>query len=82
VALAVQATQAAAEATQTAAQQAATEESMYCVCLAAQKNVAFDPCGHACTCIECGKAISNGNDAACPVCRTPVCCAVIRCAFT
>jgi hypothetical protein len=55
-----------------ATQQAAADQSMCCVCLSQPKNVAFLPCRHACTCIECCKTICDAGNATCPVCRAPI----------
>lgn len=35
-----------------------------CVCFENQRNCVFIPCGHLCTCLECGKALKE-----CPICR-------------
>ena len=35
------------------------------VCLSADANMVFVPCGHVCTCRECSKRLQNN----CPICR-------------
>jgi hypothetical protein len=73
VTAAAQQAAAAAQQAAAAAEQAAAEQLECCVCLSQPKNVAFTPCGHACTCIECGEAIFNStDDPACPLCRALV----------
>jgi len=45
-----------------------TENDMTCkVCLTNEKSVAFDPCGHVCTCERCASKIDK-----CPICRAPI----------
>jgi hypothetical protein len=65
---------AVAEAAETAAAAAeaaeaeAAENAECSVCLSAQKNAAFIPCGHACVCLQCGNEIASQRNATCPVC--------------
>lgn len=42
------------------------------VCLEKPIQAAIVPCGHACACLECAKAIQDGASKACPICRGPI----------
>jgi len=37
------------------------------ICLAKQPEIAFDPCGHFCSCLTCGDILKE-----CPMCREPI----------
>jgi hypothetical protein len=43
------------------------KSSECCVCMDAEANIVFIPCGHLCSCQECSKEISF-----CPICRTGI----------
>jgi hypothetical protein len=44
------------------------EDSLCVVCMDAQTDVVFAPCGHFCCCSGCGRAIGNK----CPICRANI----------
>ena len=37
------------------------------ICLTNEKNIAFIPCGHVCTCVDCGYKVAQ-----CPICRKTI----------
>ena len=41
------------------------------ICLARAQTHAFVPCGHRCSCEECGEAWISKHSRTCPMCRTP-----------
>lgn len=42
------------------------------ICLDADRDMRFLPCGHACTCFSCCSSLLELNDATCILCRAPI----------
>ena len=49
-----------------------TDESECIICMAAEKDVVFAPCGHYCSCETCASQIKFGGGGKCPMCRTKI----------
>ena len=45
--------------------------SLCCVCLNAEKDVLFAPCGHLCMCQLCHAKLPAAIENACPLCKCP-----------
>ena len=44
-------------------------DSLCCVCLDAEKDVAFTPCGHVCICRSCLAKLPAAQRSKCPICK-------------
>jgi len=54
--------------------EAKSNDKLCCICMKAQRECAFTPCGHRCVCTTCACFTIEGNDskAQCPMCRAAV----------